>query len=236
MPFIFGMEQHPNFLEQVTISKDIPSVCASKLLSGEVDLGLVPVAIIPKLKEAHILSDYCIGANEKVKSVLLVSEVPLSEITSIILDYQSRTSVKLCELLAKNYWKIKVDYQAADEGYEEKITGTTAGVIIGDRTFHLNGRYSYQYDLAEQWHLWQKLPFVFAAWVSNKPLDSNFINDFNAVLKFGIDNIDAAVKYFNRKDIDQQKQLNYLKENISYHLDSKKLKALNRYLELLETN
>jgi chorismate dehydratase len=121
-----------------------------------------------------------IGAVGKVKSVLLVSDVHLSEIENIYLDYHSRTSVRLCQLLAEKYWKIRRNYLKAAPAFETKIKGSTAGVIIGDRTFHLPKQFNYTYDLSEEWMKWQKLPFVFAAWVSNKKLDDSFYQSFQS--------------------------------------------------------
>ncbi|NQX96939.1 MAG: hypothetical protein HRT73_03545 [Flavobacteriales bacterium] len=85
LPFIYGIN-NSEVMEGIDLSLDIPSDCAKKLLSGEVDLGLVPIAILPQLKEYHIISDYCIGAEGKVDSVALYSDVPLNEIEYIYLD------------------------------------------------------------------------------------------------------------------------------------------------------
>ena len=105
-PFIYGLE-HSNLLTNYKLELDIPSVCADKLLNNKVDIGLVPVAIIPFFKDYTILTDYCIGAKGAVGSVMLYSDVPLNEIENIYLDYQSRTSVALVQIIAANYWKIK---------------------------------------------------------------------------------------------------------------------------------
>ncbi|MEX2380472.1 MAG: menaquinone biosynthesis protein [Vicingaceae bacterium] len=234
LPFIYGMEQSGNFLSQVDLQKDIPSACAQKLLDNEVDLGLVPVAIIPKLKEAHIISDFCIGAIGKVKSVLLVSDVPLVEIENIYLDYHSRTSVRLCQLLAKKYWKIQPNYLKAAPAFETEIKGSTAGVIIGDRTFNLPKKFNYVYDLSEEWMKWQKLPFVFAAWVSNKKLDDSFIDLFNQVLADGVNHIDEAISKYKLDLISSEALTDYLKNDISYPLDEEKRKGLALFLEKIK--
>src|ERR1039458_6553628 len=90
-PFIYGL-QHSTFLNEIDLQLDIPSVCAQKLIDGQVDIGLIPVAALPQLKDPYIITDYCIGAEGKVASVMLYSNVPLHEITAILLDYQSKTS------------------------------------------------------------------------------------------------------------------------------------------------
>src|SRR5690606_20335445 len=122
---------------------------ARKLIHNEVDLGLVPIAVIPQLNNAQIVSDYCIGAIGKVKSVLLLSDVRLEENESIYLDYHSRTSVRVCQLLSKEFWKISTNFVKAEPGFETQITAKTAGVIIGDRTFNLPKKFNYVYDLSE---------------------------------------------------------------------------------------
>src|ERR1017187_346942 len=119
-PYIYGI-QHAGFLKEYSLSLDIPSVCAEKLRTNQVDIGLAPVAIIPELKNYFIIPDFCIGANGPVKTVMLFSEVPLKEIKNVLLDYQSRTSVMLVRILAKYFWKISPKWTPAKKGYEEKI-------------------------------------------------------------------------------------------------------------------
>src|SRR6185369_11597556 len=114
----------------------------------------------------HIISDYCIGADGDVGSVLLLSDVPMSEIKNVLLDYQSRTSVTLAQVLADKYWRIKPRWTDAKENYERDIKGTTAGVVIGDRTFALKNKFKYTYDLSGEWKIFTGLPFVFACWVA----------------------------------------------------------------------
>lgn len=231
-PFLYGLKHKPVKGNHV-FEYDIPSVCAQKLQNKQVDIGLVPVAILPLLNEYHIISDYCIGANGAVDSVKLLAHKPLEELTRVLLDYQSRTSVTLVQILNKHFWKKKIEFVAAREGFEEQINGTTGAVIIGDRTFGLTSEnYPFQYDLALEWKKYTNLPFVFACWVSNTKIDQNFIEDFNASLAYGVNHITEAVleKPNSTNGFDAY---DYLKNKISYHFDAEKKKALNTFLELL---
>lgn len=234
LPFIYGIN-NSKIIDDIDLSLDIPSECAKKLLSGEVDLGLVPVAIIPQLKEYHIISDYCIGAKEKVDSVALFSDVPLNEIESIYLDYQSKTSVKLVQVLAKKYWKISPNWIDATEGFEGRIAGKFGGVIIGDRTFKLSKTYKYKYDLAEEWFNFTGLPFVFACWISNRQLPESFIHTFNEALEKGVNNIKDVILNYEENSISNDNLEKYLTENISYLLDDNKQKAIKKFLNFMET-
>ena len=231
-PFLYGIA-NSEVKNLIDISLDIPSDCAEKLLAGDVDLGLVPIAVLPLLKEYHIVTDYCIGAQGNVDSVALYSDVPLNEISSIYLDYQSRTSVNLVKVLAKEHWSISPDWLEASEGYETKIKGSIAGVIIGDRTFKLKKKYGYKYDLSGEWLKYSGLPFVFACWVSNAKLPESFITQFNNSLKIGINNIDAVIDKHEGEGISKEALRSYLKRSISFNLDEEKRVAINRFLGLI---
>lgn len=231
-PFLYGL-QHSNLINDIHLSLDVPSVCAAKLISGEAQVGIVPVAAIPQIKGAKVITDYCIGANGTVASVCLYSNVEINSIKKLLLDYQSRTSVKLAELLLKNYWKHSPEFVTAEEGYENTISGTTAGVIIGDRTFGIQNKFNYVYDLADAWKKWKDLPFVFAAWVSRVSLSDSFVEKLNKAFEYGIKHIDAVAKE-EQNNYPGYDVLHYLTKNISYPLDSKKIEAMNKFLELIK--
>jgi chorismate dehydratase len=232
-PFLYGI-QNSSFLDgfDVELQTDIPSVCAEKLLNGEADLGLIPVAVIPSLKEYHIISDYCIGADGPVETVMLYSQSPLQEIEQVLLDYQSRTSVMLAKLLAREFWKISPEFIPAYKGYELAIKGKMAAVVIGDRTFNLNGKFEYEYDLSLEWQKYTGLPFVFALWVANKPLTEEFKAAFNSALAFGINEIDEVARICSQPGIDLIK---YFRKSISYDLVNSKLEALNLFLRMIKS-
>jgi chorismate dehydratase len=185
------------------------------------------------LKESHIVTDYCIGATGDVASVCLFSEVPVQRIERVLLDYQSRTSVYLCKLLLKDYWKISPHLEDAKENYLPCITGSTAGVVIGDRALAQRKVSRYIYDLAGTWKGLTGLPFVFAAWVANKKLPGDFIEQFNAANKTGLQHVDTVIEE-NKSDVYDLKT--YYTKNISYTLDEQKLEGMQRFLDMLGGN
>lgn len=229
-PFIFGLRNHP-VQALIDLQLDTPADCARKLLSGEVDLGLIPVAVIPKLQESHIISDYCIGADGAVETVCLFSEVPLEEVEEVLLDYQSRTSVQLVQLLAEKHWNIHPRWKQADADFIQKIGGKTAGVVIGDRAFPLRDRFPFVKDLAEEWKTLTGLPFVFACWVSNRPLDDGFIEQFQQALDLGLSQKRQAIE--NMAADPNDSLVRYVEEVISYKLDDKKRQAMKLFHDWL---
>lgn len=228
-PFIYGLK-HSEILDEIDLSLDIPSICAKKTVEGTVDIGLVPVAVIPELKEAYIIGDHCIGAVGKVGSVMLFSQVELKDIKNVLLDGQSRTSVVLAKILAKHYWKIEPKWIQPEKDLQSEIKDSTAGVMIGDRTFGLTDNYKYCYDLAEEWQRFTGLPFVFACWVANKQLPGDFIERFNMAIKKGVEARPELIRELrseNKYPIDVEE---YLNQSISYSFDQPKKEALKLFL------
>lgn len=230
LPFLYGLRESALLTYPVELSLDYPSECARKLQTQEADVGLVPVAVIPQLKDYQIVTNYCIGAEGAVESVLLLSQQPYDQIDTILLDYQSRTSVALIKILAKEYWRISPHYLQAEAGYEQQIGQHTAGVIIGDRTFALRSQFEYAYDLAQLWYKFTGLPFVFAAWLGHKKLPKEFLAQFDAALSWGVEHIPELIAREQCK-YPQVALNNYLMQAISYQFDAPKHKALSIFLE-----
>lgn len=226
LPFRWAI-RNSSLPEMAEMSEDIPAVCAQKLLDGTVDLALVPVAVIPQLKEHYIVSDYCIGADGVVDSVKLYSEVPVKDVQCVRLDYQSRTSVNLVRVLFRFFWKSRPEYVDAEPGFEREVKNGTAAVVIGDRTFSLSGKYRFETDLAQAWKDFTGLPFVFAAWVSNKKLPGDFLETFNSVLHRGATHVDEAVAAEPEHPVLNKTEVaDYLRNRIDYRLDAKKREAM----------
>lgn len=223
-PFVYGLT-HSGIIDKIDLSLDIPSDCAIKLIEYKADIGLIPVAALPYIPNYNIISDYCIGATGAVDSVFIFSDKPISEVRTIKLDSQSRTSNNLARVLLKNYWQLNpivVEGNTAD-----------AFVQIGDRTFGKKERHPFRYDLAEEWKAFTGLPFVFAVWASNKAIAANFIEEFNAALKYGLDHRDMVINEIspiNNFDIKD-----YLYHKIDYNLNSDKRSALQRFLDLIKS-
>lgn len=218
-------------MEQIELIEDYPSRIAQKLIDDEIDLGLIPVAATLRLNEWHLLTDSCIGCNGAVASVCIFSEVPMDQIEKVYLDYQSKTSVNLAKILLDEYWEKDVEYiDATGEDFRTAIKGKTAGVIIGDRALEQRSHSKYIYDLGEAWKKHTGLPFVFAAWISNKELPGEFIEAFNKANSIGLQHINEVIKDNSFPGFNLE---NYYRNCISYELNPAKKKGMNLYLEKL---
>ncbi len=213
--------------ELFDISLDIPSDCAQKLIHNKVDIGLIPVAVIPEINSATIISDFCISANNDVNSVFLFSNTSIESIHTIYLDPHSRTSNLLTKILANEHWNIQVKFLERVENIPTLSNGE-AFVLIGDRTFNLIGKYSTCIDLASDWNTFTNLPFVFAAWVSNKEINPLLLQQFNTYLSNGMTHLNEVIDENRLHDFDVD---DYLTNKINYHLNNEKRKAIQLFLE-----
>ena len=231
-PFVYGIQQS-GYLQDYRLMLDVPSLCAERLKTGEADVALVPVGALPDFRNYHIITDYCIGAVSKVITVLLLSNKPLEEIRKVYLDFDSRSSAKLVQVLARLYWKIDPVFERLEPGQAEDAIRRESMVAIGDKTFGIRDRFLYSYDLADEWIRFTGQPFVFAVWVSLKPLKGELLTQLNKALDYGVRNIDAVLDYYGSRLPKNADCRQYLTENISFTLDKAKREGLKLFLSYL---
>lgn len=224
-PFIYGIERS-EVKNQIDLSLDIPSDCAQKLINNQVDIGLIPVAAIPQVPNANIIGSYCIGSVGAVNSVFIFSNVPASEIKTIKLDPQSRTSNNLAKVLLKFHFKVEVQLVT------DQATETDAIVLIGDRTFGRKDDFAYAYDMGDEWMKFTGLPFLYAAWVANKTIPQDFVADFDEALKFGLAHRAELLKELpSVPNFDLE---DYLFHKLDFELTQEKRKAMELFLGYIE--
>lgn len=221
LPFLNGI-RNSDVMNMINLSVDYPSECARKVIDDEVDMGIIPIAALIKIPDYHIIGDYCIGSNGAVDSVFIFSKKPITEIQTLLLDKQSRTSNGLAQILLKHYWKR--DVRVLTEGEAD------AYVLIGDRTFGKKDSAPFAYDMGYYWKEMTGLPFAFAVWVSNKELPQDFQDAFNEALADGIAHPEAVIE--GLPIYENLDYMTYLTKNLDFHLTADKRKAIDQYLML----
>jgi len=229
-PLLYGLKLPP-IANEIQLVEENPARLAELLIDDEIDVGLIPIAIIPQLEKYFICGDYCIATETEVASVCLFSEVPVNQIERVYLDYQSRSSVALLKWLMKEFWNIHPEMvQATDDSYRKKIQGTVAGLVIGDRAFEQRKISTFIYDLASEWRSITGMPFVFAAWISKQPLPTSFIQKFNEANAIGLSHIDEIVTSLQFELYDLKK---YYSLHLSYKFDDRKRSGMELFLQYI---
>jgi len=178
----------------VSVSRDLPSVCAEKLARGEADAGLIPSIEFQRIPELARIEGLGIAAESEVRSVLLVSNVSREKIRSVSLDPASRTSAVLTRLVLKRVYGLDPEYRERELGTREDDTAD-ARLVIGDPALKAGLRGRVVLDLAAEWKSWTGFPFVFAFWaVRRQTWQQGLEHIFVDAHRFAMENFDAMVE------------------------------------------
>jgi chorismate dehydratase len=226
-PLTWGLLHDPP--AGVSVSRDLPSVCADKLARGDADVGLIPSIEYQRIAGLRVAPSLGIAASSEVRSVLLVSEVSREKIRSVSLDPASRTSATLTRLLLKRAYGVEPRYAEAPAAGE-----ADARLIIGDPALktRLNGHVVL--DLAAEWRAFSGHPFVFAFWAAR---EASATAEVEAILRRSRE---AARTDFPRLVREEAAQSglsepvieDYLRHALHYELDSGDLTGLELFYRM----
>lgn len=224
-PFLLGLQKE-EFRDEFEIIECSPAKCADLFFDRKADISLVPVGSMAK-QDFTLINSYGIASDGIVSSVCMFSDVPIEEIENVYLDYQSRTSVLLIQILFKEYWKKEVVYLESAPDFEAKISDKTAGLVIGDRALRGKSNYKYSYDLGECWKAMTKLPFVYAVWLGQEDLNQQVIELFNQAIVLGVAQKQEMIKSLDGYPLNLDV---YFNQNIQFELKEKHLTGMQLFL------
>lgn len=229
IPFVYGIKHADNLRANLLLAP--PADCARNYIEGKADIALLPSAVVPQLTNTDIITDYCIGAVGAVRTVTVMSDVPIGEVKRIWLDAHSRTSVQLCGYLAEHKWHIAPEWHHLDDYRKVDCHAPEeAFLLIGDKVFNYEGRFRYVYDLAVEWRSVTSLPFAFAVWVARKGVSYEVCDALQHALTFGVEHIWEAVTESDYMGNDGGiTAYEYLTRNIDFILDDEKHRALKKF-------
>jgi chorismate dehydratase len=169
LPLYYGMVKNDVLLD-VDLVRANPADLATELVAGDLDLAPIPVIEYARHADKFVLlPDIAISSDGEVQSILLVSKVPVEELSgrTVALASNSRTSVVLARVLLERRWGVKADYVDMPPDLPAMLRDADAALLIGDeaiRTYWECPAHLHAYDLGTEWKAWTGLPFVFAVW------------------------------------------------------------------------
>lgn len=220
------------------IMDNAPARSAELLAQDRVDAALVPVIAYQMLDTVRLIPDVCVGATKRVQSVCLVTKGDeLSDIKSVALDVSSRTSVVLTKIMFREFLGFEPEWRDAVPNIDAMLTDNDAALIIGDPALKISDLSSEtssfrSFDLAELWHQYTGLGFVFAMWMTRR---STIAVDLAAARDEGIQNLGRIARnYAENIGIDESAMLSYLSESIAYSVDDSMQQGMELYFSLAE--
>jgi chorismate dehydratase len=220
------------------ISYTVPSQCAADLAACAADIGIIPAAAYASIPGLAILPGVAIASIRPVRSILLVSKVPLDQIRSVALDTSSLTSVALTKVLFAKWWGPGRIFTPMAPDIEKMMAGHDAGLVIGDPALKVDRSRYLTYDLAEEWIRLTGKPFVFAFWavrlaaLANAPAAVDLAAIFQESRDHGLQpaSLDQiAEEWSPRLGLSQAGIRAYLTENIYYDFDPACLDGLQLF-------
>jgi chorismate dehydratase len=230
VPLIWGM-LHGNQRGRFELQLTVPSGCANAVARRQADVGIVPSIEYQRINGVKILPGMSIASKRVVKSVLLLSKMPLNKVQTVALDESSRTSAALVRILMQKFYSRPVCFSQAAPEPAAMLQRADAALLIGDPALTFNGPAAI-YDLATEWRNFTGLPFVFAVWMGHANLAPH-VADFAASLEFGLAHLDAiAAEYAPKLGLTPSAVKVYLTENIDYSLDEENQQGLKLFYKL----
>ena len=219
------------------ISYTIPSACAAALRDGSADIGIIPAAAYAVIPDLVIIPDVAIASKRAVRSILLVSKVPVEEIRTVALDTSSMTSVALCKILFAKWLGGPRTYTSMAPDLDRMLAGHDAGLLIGDPALQVDRTRYVTLDLAEEWVARTRKSFVFAFWAIRSQALAG--RDAGAIAKAFAESRDHGLQIKNLEIIVQEwaprlglsvaEVRTYLTHNIHYYLDPPSLEGLELF-------
>jgi chorismate dehydratase len=220
------------------ISYTLPSACARALAEGTADVGISPAAAYAGIPGLQVLPEVAIASRRAVRSILLVSKVPIEKVRSVALDTSSLTSVALTKVLFQKWLGGGRTFTAMAPDVDAMLAEHDAGLLIGDPALTINRARYHTLDLAEEWIRRTGKPFVFAFWAvrSDALPEAAPSLDLPAVFQKSRDHglepsslNQIAREWAPRLHITEADVGSYLTQNIHYQLDAGCLEGLRLF-------
>jgi chorismate dehydratase len=240
-PLMWDFE-HRDAGREFDISYTLPSACACALEAGTADIGIIPAAAYTQIPGLMVLPGVAIASRRPVKSILLVSRVPIEEIRSVALDTSSMTSVALTKILFEKWLGGTRTYSPMAPNIDKMLAQNDAGLVIGDPALQIDRSRYFTLDLAEEWIRHTGKPFVFAFWaVRQQALQEDALGEMSSqhlaavfqqsrdhgLAAASLDHI--AAEWAPKLGMSETDVRLYLTENIYYQLDAACLEGLRLF-------
>jgi len=220
------------------ISYTLPSACAGALAAGEADIGIIPAAAYAVIPGLQVLPRVAIASRRPVRSILLVSKVPIEKIRTVALDTSSMTSTALIRILFEKWLGGGRTFAPMTPDIDAMLRAYDAGLLIGDPALRIDRSRYFTLDLADEWIRHTGKPFVFAFWAVREDAlrEAASTLDLAGVFRQSRDHgleptsLGQIIReWAPRLAMSESEVRSYLTHNIHYELDAECLQGLRLF-------
>lgn len=236
-PLMWDFE-HSEVGREFDISYTLPSNCARDLAAATADIGIIPAAAYTQTPGLMVLPGVAIASRRAVRSILLVSRVPVEQVRTVALDTSSMTSVALTKVLFEKWLGGGRAFTPMPPDIEKMLAQHDAGLLIGDPALQVDRSRYHTLDLAEEWISHTGKPFVFAFWAVREAAlcEAGPAQDLAEIFQRSRDHgLELASleritrEWAPRLGLSESAVNSYLTENIYYDLDAGCLQGLQLF-------
>lgn len=234
-PLVWGLESSA---VPCRVAYDVPSALAERLVDGEFDVALIPIAAYLQGVGGDIVPDVSIACQNAVGTIKLFSRCPLDEIKTLALDRGSRSSAFLARAALAARYGIHPTWRQVEPDLDHMLAEADAAVVIG-RADLLEGRRPpgtmVAVDLGELWRSWQGLPLVLAAWVFREGWSSpELVRALQEARRRGVAEAGELARVESaRFGVDPHTITHYVTEMLDLSLGPDHVESILRYRDLL---
>lgn len=215
---------------------DLPVHCAEALRDCQADVGLLPCAELDRIG-LDFLPELGIACDGPVRSILLISRCPATEIRTLAVDSSSRTSVALAQIILAERYGCHPVLTPQSPVLKDMLAEHDAALIIGDPALRLDPE-TLPYltlDLGAEWVAWSGLPMVFAAWAGRPEfLTASAAAAFRASHEWAMAHVDEMVDHASaERGFPKELARAYFTRHIVYRLSAKHLEGLALFRKLV---
>jgi chorismate dehydratase len=218
------------------ISYTLPSTCAAQLQAATADIGIIPAAAYAQIPDLAIIPGVAIAARRPVRSILLVSKVPIEDVQTVALDTSSMTSAALTKILFQRWLGGGRTFTPMAPDVDVMLRDHDACLVIGDTALQVDRLKYRTLDLAEEWIRFTGKPFVFAFWAVRRAALGNAPADLAAIFQTSRDHgvqpesiALIASNWAGKLGLSEAEIRAYLTESIHYELDPGCLEGLQLF-------
>jgi chorismate dehydratase len=231
-PLTWALDREPG---RWSVRYDVPSVCASLLHEGDVDLGLIPSVDYLQSPEYRFVPGVGIGSRGAVASVALYTRRAVEDIRHIALDTSSRTSVTLIQVLCRHHFRVNPRFVPYRPDLAAMTADCDAALLIGDPAFETeHDRLGLRkIDLGAAWTEMTRLPFIYAAWTGRPgAADPATVLALQHAQADGMAALDAIAAEYGAGDAGRTARAGvYLRDNVKYGLGADEAAGLQMFLD-----
>ena len=243
VPLVWGIEHSPDpqLREAFELSFALPSDCAAQLASGAADIGIIPVIEMARQKLEYFRGTG-IACHGPVRSILLISKVPMSRIKTLAVDAASRTSVMLARVILAEKFGVEPRLISRVADLAAMLGEADAALIIGDPALRLDpATLPFEtLDLGGEWTSMTGLPMVFAVWSYTKEwsgrkeiVQDRYAGLFIESCRYGVEHAaDIARIEAPSRGVTEELALRYITRHIVYELGEKDYQGLELYVKM----